>query len=368
MSPGFENPARHTERQHANETAILTLYNDSKIGHLPETSARIRLGTPSSSYQPETQSAIQSSPPTRANQPSIVIDLDNISTGLILYGGVDKSASTTTEAPNMIIHAPLNGEDNKVINFAQLAEQKSGCEALHPRLNDAELDASSKRPVDPPWPSNRTPSFTKRLRTRKGHPHNESIRSKSKPYPVPKAPHQTTFFRSQSKRPLKKGELLNESDDDLEIGWLIQKHSGILEEIPSLGISEKDFLKTFDSFTLCENLASGCYLPDAILRYIKSNKSWLQDHDISSELFKLVTKLMVDGAVPDNFIKTCHQTLQGGIEKGESRTCESVERTNLKRGDDMCKKCCQIIATRRHSMICSNRVRSSIHAPLNVIF
>jgi VEFS-Box of polycomb protein len=201
-----------------------------------------------------------------------------------------------------------------------------------------------------------------------------SIGSKLKRYPVPEAPHQTTFFRSQSKRPLKKGERLRESDNNLEIGWLIQKHSGILEEILSLSISEKNLLKTYDASMLSEHLASGCYLPDAILRFIKSNKSWLQDHDTSSELFKLVTKLMVDGAVPDDFIKPCRQTLQGGIEKGKSQTYDpmkidkNVEGTDLKRGNDTCTKCCQIIATRRHSMICSNRVRPSIHAPLNAIF
>jgi hypothetical protein len=51
-----------------------------------------------------------------------------------LFGGVDESASATTQAPSIIIHVPLNGEVNKVINFAQLAEQKYGFAALHPRL------------------------------------------------------------------------------------------------------------------------------------------------------------------------------------------------------------------------------------------
>jgi hypothetical protein len=134
-------------------------------------------GLLSSAYQPSIQqSSLQPSPPT-SNQTPIVIDAENPAmakpsvptkksggtstgppssaaspkparqkeapppipsgSGLLsssLFGRVDESASATTQAPSIIIHVPLNGEVNKVINFAQLAEQKYGFAALHPRL------------------------------------------------------------------------------------------------------------------------------------------------------------------------------------------------------------------------------------------
>jgi hypothetical protein len=219
---------------------------------------------------------------------------------------------------------------------------------------------------------NRTPSFAKQPQLRKetlnegtgpSHPVPQPFISKSKRHPVPIA-HHTTFFRLQSKRPLKEGDMLDESDDDFATSWLTQKHSQTLDEFAPLGLSERKFMKAYDSYMLSENLGPVCYLPDAILRFIASRKPWLKDQDISPEFFKLVTKLMVDGATPDDFIKTCRQMLYSA-EKGKARACgsmesdEKAEGINTKKHDDMCEKCSQTITTRRHSMICSNKVRPS---------
>ncbi|EQL36684.1 hypothetical protein, variant [Blastomyces dermatitidis ATCC 26199] len=48
----------------------------------------------------------------------------------------DKSSSTTStmSTPNIILHIPLNGKTNQIINFTRLAEQQYGFDALHPRL------------------------------------------------------------------------------------------------------------------------------------------------------------------------------------------------------------------------------------------
>ena len=37
-------------------------------------------------------------------------------------------------APTVILHVPLNGEINKYVNFARMAEERYGFNALHPRL------------------------------------------------------------------------------------------------------------------------------------------------------------------------------------------------------------------------------------------
>ncbi|KAL5000831.1 hypothetical protein BDV10DRAFT_161513, partial [Aspergillus recurvatus] len=50
--------------------------------------------------------------------------------------GVDDSASDTPKqrTPNIIVHIPLKGHPNQIVNFARLAEEQYGFAALHPRL------------------------------------------------------------------------------------------------------------------------------------------------------------------------------------------------------------------------------------------
>jgi hypothetical protein len=54
-----------------------------------------------------------------------------------MFGGEiakDANVSSTNEAPNIILHVDLKGRSNVVINFARMAEEKYGFEALYPRL------------------------------------------------------------------------------------------------------------------------------------------------------------------------------------------------------------------------------------------
>ena len=52
--------------------------------------------------------------------------------------GVGDSATEESDAahstPNIVLHIPLNGPNNRIINFARLAEEQYGFAALHPRL------------------------------------------------------------------------------------------------------------------------------------------------------------------------------------------------------------------------------------------
>lgn len=51
-----------------------------------------------------------------------------------LFGGADDSKSSDARStPNIIVHVPLN-KGNQIVNFAQLAEERYGFAALHPRL------------------------------------------------------------------------------------------------------------------------------------------------------------------------------------------------------------------------------------------
>lgn len=51
-------------------------------------------------------------------------------------GGIGNGGEDGTEfrAPTVILHIPMNGEANKIINFTRMAEEQYGWDALHPRL------------------------------------------------------------------------------------------------------------------------------------------------------------------------------------------------------------------------------------------
>ena len=47
---------------------------------------------------------------------------------------VSSSSGASNKAPNIILHVPLKGQTNQVVNFARLAEERYGFAALYPRL------------------------------------------------------------------------------------------------------------------------------------------------------------------------------------------------------------------------------------------
>ncbi|KAL9117529.1 MAG: hypothetical protein Q9187_005936, partial [Circinaria calcarea] len=51
-----------------------------------------------------------------------------------LFGGAYESSELEKTAPTVILYVPLNGEINKVVNFARMAEEQYGFDALYPRL------------------------------------------------------------------------------------------------------------------------------------------------------------------------------------------------------------------------------------------
>ncbi|KAL8784176.1 MAG: hypothetical protein Q9213_004151 [Squamulea squamosa] len=76
------------------------------------------------------------SPKTSGRKESTVPPLppgNGLLSSAMLGGGYDSKAPERT-APTVILHVPLNGDTNKYVNFARLAEEQYGFDALHPRL------------------------------------------------------------------------------------------------------------------------------------------------------------------------------------------------------------------------------------------
>lgn len=81
-------------------------------------------------------STAPSPPPARAAKEPHTLPQGSGLISNALFGKDDNTqqpeSSDTT--PNIIIHVPLQGTGNKIINFARLAEEQYGFAALHPRL------------------------------------------------------------------------------------------------------------------------------------------------------------------------------------------------------------------------------------------
>ena len=86
-------------------------------------------GTPSN--------AEKSPKPTRAKEaPPLPPTGSGLLSSAMFGGDIGKEANSasTDQAPNIILHVDLKGRNNVVINFARMAEEKYGFEALYPRL------------------------------------------------------------------------------------------------------------------------------------------------------------------------------------------------------------------------------------------
>ncbi|KAL8841349.1 MAG: hypothetical protein Q9170_000980 [Blastenia crenularia] len=86
--------------------------------------------------KPSGQSSSSHSPKPSARKDAALPPLppgNGLLSSAMLGGGYDSKGPERT-APTVILHVPLNGDSNKYVNFARLAEEQYGFDALHPRL------------------------------------------------------------------------------------------------------------------------------------------------------------------------------------------------------------------------------------------
>ena len=126
-----------------------------------------------------------------------------------------------------------------------------------------------------------------------------------KKHVVPPAPDGIKYFRSVAKRPLQEGEIITESDDEMDQTWLQQKHDETIEDFTDITAPEKEFMKIYDAHMIDENLSSSLHLSDALIRFCRKHKHWLARTDISREFYKNATNLLLHGAIKPSVLKSC---------------------------------------------------------------
>ncbi|KAF2128943.1 hypothetical protein P153DRAFT_292353 [Dothidotthia symphoricarpi CBS 119687] len=116
-------------------------------------------------------------------------------------------------------------------------------------------------------------------------------------YPVPKPPPRTTFFRQISKRPLKEGEYISESDDDPDTEWLDLRKAAENRKDEQISASAERFLKTYDRYMRNEHLQSDNHAGDALIRFAREMGVWLWQERLFDEFKAKVGDLLEENII-----------------------------------------------------------------------
>lgn len=118
-----------------------------------------------------------------------------------------------------------------------------------------------------------------------------------KKYAVPRGPDGVKFFSLRAKRPLKHGEALSESDDNIDDNWAVLKHMHRIDGFKAQTEEEKRFQKRHDKHMLKENINSNLHYRDALVRFCRKNRHWLQNPAMRFEFGKKLASLKFEGVI-----------------------------------------------------------------------
>jgi HPC2 and ubinuclein domain len=113
------------ERAALNDAGASTMEIESSLPKPANPSKKTSSATPSNAPSPK---------PPRVKEPPPPLPQGSGLLSSALFGNTTETATSSGQAPSIIVHVKLKDQDNNIINFAQLAEQKYGFAALHPRL------------------------------------------------------------------------------------------------------------------------------------------------------------------------------------------------------------------------------------------
>lgn len=163
----------------------------------------------------------------------------------------------------------------------------------------SKLDKASKTPKSPPRTLRNLPDQVKQ----------RPVRIKKK-YPVPKAPPGITFFRRFSKRPLKQGELVSESEDEIDTTWADLRINAELAKNTTMPCSVRKFVEAYDKFMREEHLNSDRSAGDALVRFARERGSWLWQAGVFEEFQNKLDELLEDNIIFKETYTACIEIVQ----------------------------------------------------------
>ncbi|KAI5806344.1 hypothetical protein EDC01DRAFT_609325, partial [Geopyxis carbonaria] len=131
-----DNPPRQLKSTNPSPTA--TYFSDNVTDETHENKIEKKT-TDTIGRSPKSKPGTFSSAPSpKPSRPAAPVGSGNGLLSNVLPGG-NLNNEPDIKPPNIYIHVPLNGEQNKYVNFAKLAEDRYGWAALNPKLAKAKL-------------------------------------------------------------------------------------------------------------------------------------------------------------------------------------------------------------------------------------
>ncbi|KAI9884789.1 MAG: hypothetical protein M1823_003427 [Watsoniomyces obsoletus] len=126
-----------------------------------------------------------------------------------------------------------------------------------------------------------------------------------KRYPVPAAPPDGFFVRTLTKRVVEEGEMLSESDDDVDETWRRRRHRQMISSRAELTDVEKAFVIRWNEHVAAEDIQAARFFPEVLTRFTETHRVWLGQNDRYREFYKHVSRLLLVGVISHQVVQQC---------------------------------------------------------------
>lgn len=130
--------------------------------------------------------------------------------------------------------------------------------------------------------------------------------------------HNVTCFRTSSKRLVEAGELLEESDDDIDTSYVKLRHVNRQTKLPS-GVA-KDFILLYNSHVSREGPYANKHLPHMLLRFSREHSDVLRLDNMLPAYEQKLNELRARHKITDKNRADCLAIVRGSDAEIESRT------------------------------------------------
>jgi hypothetical protein len=131
------------------------------------------------------------------------------------------------------------------------------------------------------------------------------IQKQKRLYRVPKALPGVTYFRALDKRPLKEGEEVSESEDEMDMDFLRLKTEAMIINDPKMPEKAKQFLKVYNQYVRDQRLQSDRHFGEAVIHFSRDQKPWLEDQDLKGHFMERLAELLCDRIITEKVYNEC---------------------------------------------------------------
>ncbi|KAK9454297.1 hypothetical protein V1511DRAFT_380506 [Dipodascopsis uninucleata] len=129
---------------------------------------------------------------------------------------------------------------------------------------------------------------------------------------------ESPLFKTKSKKPLKPGEDVSESEDDTDDSWLLHKHEETIDDFEDVSSIEKKFIKIWDRHIMEERPSSYKHVTDSLARFVRNNKIPLKERDLQIEFWKHCLNLIDCGIIEPASLYSCMKYIKSENESSAS--------------------------------------------------